>query len=259
MMWSAHRLAASGVGQVLGLIRGQELGDQHGPAVLGPGVPPRGGRAPARPVPGDPGTRRPRPRSRAARPAGPRAAGPLRAPPWPGGRQRPDPGPDERVVSRERFARRRSLPESVTASAVSSSRRACGASTWLKVAREDRPAVRGARRPAALEQPVDLGSDPAVPEHTARVVVHHHDQGMRFFAGVAVHADHFVAVAEHVGVHIALRRRHRAHMLGPPGRTTPRSISASAAVSACMAWRGVPRQAMPDSSASAAGLRCCAA
>ncbi len=77
------------------------------------------------------------------------------------------------------------------------------------------PAVLGAARPAALEQPVHLGRHPAVPEHATRVVVHHHDQGVRLFPGVAVHADDLVAVAEHVGVHVALAGRHRAHVLDP--------------------------------------------
>jgi hypothetical protein len=77
------------------------------------------------------------------------------------------------------------------------------------------PAIPGVTCPAALQQPVHLGCHPAIPEHAARVVVHHHDQGVRIFPGVAVHADDLVAVPEQVGVHVALAGCYRAYVLHP--------------------------------------------
>jgi len=70
--------AARVAGQVFGLIRGQELGHQHGAAVPGPGVPARGHRTPARPVPRGqwPAVRETGAPGRRAG-SGPRLAGPL--------------------------------------------------------------------------------------------------------------------------------------------------------------------------------------
>ena len=170
------------VRQVLGLVGGQELGGEHGPPVPAPRLAPRPGR------PGD----------------GAAAVG----------RQGPDPGPDERVVGGEGLADRRvgrgvghgerglqhvpgvtrfHLPERVPA----------------------RGAALGADLAAVVEQLVHPRGHPAVPDHPVGVVVHHGDQRVRLFAGVAEHADDLVLVAQQVGVDVALGRGHGAQVLGP--------------------------------------------
>ena len=193
-----------GVRQVLGLIRGEELGHQHGPAVPGPGVPPGRRAAPAGAVPGLPGPwPGPGDGAVASRRAGP------------GRRQRPDPGPDERVVGRERVAGCRALP--------GLGHRQGGLQQPPRLRRvhlaeggPGRLAVRaGRRRGAALQQAVHLRGDPAVPEHPLGVVVDHHDQGVRLLAGVAEHADDLVAVPVGVRVHVAVTGGHGADVLGP--------------------------------------------
>ncbi len=74
-----------------------------------------------------------------------------------------------------------------------------------------------ARLAAVVEQLADPGGHPAVLDHPVRVVVHHGDQRVRLFPGVAEHADDLVGVAEVVGVDVALGRGHRAQVLGPAG------------------------------------------
>ncbi len=189
-----------GVGQILRLVRGEELGHQHGPAVPGPGVPPRGRAAPAGPVPVTPRAR---------------AADPGAGLPGPGRGQRPDPGPDEGVIRRERLARRRAL------GCLCDGQRGLQQPPRLRrLHLAERhpgrlPVGSGAGRTAAGEQLVHLGGHPAVAEHPGGVVIHHHDQGVRVLARVAVHADDLVPVAEQVGVHVAVARGDRANVLGP--------------------------------------------
>ncbi len=172
------------VGQVLGLVRGQELGGEHGPPVPAPRLPPRPGR------PGD------------------RVAAV--------GRQRPDPGSDERVVGGEGLADRR------VRRPVGHGQR--GLQHLPGMPRfhlpERVPALRsalGARLPAVIEQLVHPRGHPAVPDHPVGVVVHHGDQRVRLFPGVAEHADDLVLVAQEVGVDVTLGRGHRAQVLGPAG------------------------------------------
>jgi hypothetical protein len=170
------------VRQVLGLVGGQELRGQHGPPVPAPGLAPRPGR------PGD----------------GPAVVG----------RQRPDPGPDERVVGRERLADRG------VGGPVGHGQR--GLQQVPGVSRLDLPErvpARGATLRADLaavvEQLVHPRGYPAVLDHPVRVVVHHGDQRVRLLAVVAEHADGLVLVAQQVRVDVALGRGHRAQMLGP--------------------------------------------
>ena len=74
-----------------------------------------------------------------------------------------------------------------------------------------------ARLAAMVEQLADPRGHPAVLDHPVRVVVHHGDQRVRLFAGIAEHADDLVGVTEVVGVDVALGRGHRAQVLGPAG------------------------------------------
>ena len=176
------------VGQVLGLVGGQELGGEHGPAVPAPRLPPRPGRA------------------------GDAAAA--------GGRQGPDPGPDERVVGGEGLADRR------LRGPVGRGQR--GLQQVPRVSRVDLPervpalgslgrTALGAHLAAVVEQLVHPRGHPAVPDHPVGVVVHDGDQRVRLFPAVAEHADDLVLVAGEVGVDVALGRGHRAQVLRPAG------------------------------------------
>ena len=78
-----------------------------------------------------------------------------------------------------------------------------------------RGAALGADLAAVVEQLVHPRGHPAVPDHPVGVVVHHGDQRVRLFAGVAEHADDLVLVAQQVGVDVALGRGHGAQVLGP--------------------------------------------
>jgi hypothetical protein len=176
------------VGQVLGLVGGQELGGEHGPAVPAPRLAPRPGRA------GD----------------GPAAVR----------RQGPDPRPDERVVGGEGLADRR-----VRRPVGHGQRGLQHVPRMPRVHLPERvPALNplgntalGAHLAAVVEQLVDPGGHPAVPDHPVGVVVHHGDQRVRLFPGVAEDADDLVLVAQDVGVDVALGRGHRAQVLGPAG------------------------------------------
>ena len=172
------------VGQVLGLVRGEELSGEHRPAVPAPGLPAR---------PGGAG------RGAAAR-----------------RRQGPDPGPDERVVRGERLA------DGGVGGRVGYAQR--GLQHLPRLPGVDLPErllalgpAQLGRLPAVLEQLADPRGHPAVADHPAGVVVHHGDQRVRFLPGVAEHADDLVGVAEHVRVDVALGRRHGAEVLGPAG------------------------------------------
>jgi 5-oxoprolinase (ATP-hydrolysing) len=175
------------VRQVLGLVGGQELGRERGPAVPAPRL---------APLPGGCGD-------------GAAAVG----------RQGPDPGPDERVVGGEGFADRR------VHRPVGHGQR--GLQHVPRVRRvhlpERVPAV-GTLGPAlfaglaaVVEQLVDPRGHPAVPDHPVGVVVHHGDQRVRLFPVVAEHADDLVLVAQDVGVDVALGRGHRPQVLRPAG------------------------------------------
>ena len=211
------------VGQVLGHVRGQELGHQHGPPVLAPHLAAQHGGHPAG-------------RRRAAR-----AAAPLRQ----RGRQRPDPGPDERVVGGERRAHRgvgrvlrggqrrgqqppglgridlgehRTRRRRARRPGIRPSAAACRAPARRALGPRRRRGRRGAglaALPAVRQQLADLGGDPAIAGQAARVVVDHHHQGVLLLAGVAEHADDLVAVAVGVGVHVALGRLDGADVVGP--------------------------------------------
>ena len=145
--------------------------------------------------------------------------------------QRPDPGPDERVIGREGGADRR------VGGRIGGGERGfeqppgerrikrgeagldglaglAGPAGPVRAGRRARPAARLA---AVLKQLADLRGDPAVPGQAAGVVVDDHDQRVRLLAGVAEHADDLVAVAEGIGVDVAVGGRHRAHVLGPAG------------------------------------------
>jgi hypothetical protein len=76
-------------------------------------------------------------------------------------------------------------------------------------------AALGADLAAVVKQLVHPRGHPAVPDHPVGVVVHHGDQRVRLFAGVAEHADDLVLVAQQVGVDVALGRGHGAQVLGP--------------------------------------------
>ena len=137
------------------------------------------------------------------------------------GEQRADPRPDEGVVGRERLADRRIR------------RGVGGGERGLQqppgLGRADQPEgapYRAVRRhrprpPAAFQQRGDLGRHPAVAQQAAGVVVDHHDERVRIGPRVTEQADHFVAIPEDVGVHVAFRRRHRADVLGPGGPRDP--------------------------------------
>ena len=199
-------------------------------------------------------------------------------------RQRADPGPDERVVrgndaltagcGRAVGQRQRGRP---------GCRRASGGSTGISEV-EPSPAARA-------------GPDPAVPPsrrlgqycsslptcevtqpsrgHPARVVVDDDDQRVLLLAGVAEDADHLVAVAEGVGVHVALgrlrpRRRARPRPAGRrrvsirrarparpgwPGARCPgtRCRTAARAQPGCPARRRTSTRPSPTSSSTSAG------
>jgi 5-oxoprolinase (ATP-hydrolysing) len=170
------------VGQVLGLVGGQELGGEHGPAVPAPRLAPRPGRAGDRPAPV--------------------------------GRQGPDPRPDERVVGGEGLADprihravghvQRGLQQVPRVSGVHLPERVPALGSALD-----------AHLAAVVEQLVHPRGHPAVPDHPVGVVVHDGDQRVRLFPLVAEHADDLILVAQQVGVDVALGRGHRAQVLGP--------------------------------------------
>jgi hypothetical protein len=175
------------VRQVLRLVRGEELGGEHGPPVLAPGLPPRGG--------------------------GGQGVAAVR-------RQGPDPGPDERVVGGEGLADRR-----VGGRVGHGERRLQHVPGLPGVDLAERVLALGAalaaRLAAVVEQLADPRGHPAVADHPFRVVVHHGDQRVRFLPGVAEHADDLVLVAEVVGVDVALGRGYRAQVLRPAGAGHP--------------------------------------
>jgi 5-oxoprolinase (ATP-hydrolysing) len=184
------------VGQVFGLVGGEELGGEHRPPVLAPGLPPRSG--PERCLTW---------KARSAG-AGQRVAAVRR--------QRPDPGPDERVVGGEGVADR-----GVGRRVGHGERGFQHVPGLSRVNRAERVLALGAalaaRLPAVVEQLADPRGHPAVPDHPVRVVVHHGDQRVRFLSGVAEYADDLVLVAQVVGVDVAVGRGHRAQVLRPAG------------------------------------------
>ena len=192
------------VGEILGLVRGEELSDEHGPPVLPPRLPPGGDAAPRKPSPSPPGRR-----------------------------QRPDSRPDKRVIGRERRAdwrvscrigdgergfeqppceRRIQRREAGLTCLTWRARLAGPVSRWDCRSAVGRLAVWLA---AVLKQLADLRGNPAIPGHAAGVVVDDHYQRVRFLAGVAEHADDLVAVAERIRVDVAVGGCHCAHMLRP--------------------------------------------
>ncbi len=113
---------------------------------------------------------------------------------------------------------------------------------------------------AVVEELGDLRRHPAVASHAAAVVVDDDDERVLLLARVAEHADHLVPVPVGVGVDVALGGLDGAHMLGP-GRAGHALVHQRECrlLRLSTACREVPRQAIPDSSASAAGLPCRAA
>ena len=203
---SAGRLP---VRQVLRVIGGEELRDQHGPAVLAPLLAPRG--------------RRDR---RAGALAGHGAA--------PRRRQRPDARPDKSVIGGERRAHRGfcglfggSEP---------------GGEDPARLGRVDLRERRAAPAavPAVVQQLGHLRGHPAVAGQAAGVVVDHDHQRVLFLAGVAERAHDLVAVAVGIGVHIAVAGLDGSDVLGPrrPGHALVHQRQRGP-----LGLRGLPRRA----------------
>ena len=181
------RDAAGGlqVGQLLGLVGGEELGGEQRPAL--------------------------------GRPGGPLIARDAAG----GGRQCPDAGPDEGVPRGEGVADRRVLGRVGGGQRGLQHLPRLRRVDLPEAVFRARAHPGHARPPAVIEELVHLGADPAVPEHARQVVVDDRDERVRLLARVAEHADDLVLVAPGVRVDVALGRGHRAEVLRPPGGAYP--------------------------------------
>jgi hypothetical protein len=192
----------SAVGQVLGLVGREELDDEHCPSVAAPRLPARLRAGPRRLGLVD------------GQPSGRTADGPAVPCGLARGRQRPDPGPDERVVGGEGLADRR------VGCLVRDRERGLQQAPGLGGG--DRPeAAAPVAVPAPFQQRVHPGGDPAVGQHPGGVVVDLEDQGVRLGPAVAEQAHGLVAIPERVRVHVAVPGGHGAHVLGPARSLDP--------------------------------------